>query len=130
MPTLERFENTILTLQAAGLTVYPEGSVYTDGDGNLVAPNQAAFVTVTLINTLPVPRWGKTPEEATRFQITSLASTPSASYEQLNTARAALAQPRYQPDIVTSIGRLTAGGRAWHVTTQDFIQNLTSEEAS
>lgn len=124
MPTLERFERIILALQAAGLTVYPEGSVYRDGSDNLIAPDADAFVTVNLISTTPTPRWSRAPEEPSRFQVTSLALTPSQSYAQLNTARATLAQPEYQPDVVTSIGRLTAGGRAWHVTSQDFIVNL------
>lgn len=124
MPTLERFERIITTLRADGLTVYPEGSVYRDSNDNLIAPDDDQFITVTLINTLPTPRWARVAEEQSRFQITSLALTPSASYAQLNAAREALALPEYQPDTVASIGRLAAGGRAWHVTSQDYLVNL------
>ena len=114
MKTRTTFEAILAALPPPA---YPAGAVYTDGAGQLVTPDAAAFIVVDPIGETTVVGWGHLKPTTARFQLTAFAKTQTGALALLESARAALPLPEYQPDRLRRVGKLGQ----YHVYAQDYL---------
>ena len=103
-------------LAALPSPAYPAGAVYSE-NGKLVTPNAASFIVVDPIGETTVVGWGHFKPSTARFQLSAFAKTQSGALALLESARAALPLPEYQPDRLRRVGRLGQ----YHVYAQDYL---------